>query len=218
MRTMRRSCIVFILLLFGMANSIWAGEKINDLFIIQKNLDANFLMSNVCPSDEVVENNPEWVEHAGDWNGKLDKILEAHFRLPLSPVKPPVFMKFIPVLVDRGSGISSYQEAVWIVNRTNQTDHNGKNNNCHLLGMAAYYVEIKNKQNWPPAAFPFKNPALEEQWLKERAIGLIEFRWYDVVEKKRNRWFNRQLAVYLDWIDNYNYSPIFLPYAINTLN
>ncbi len=171
-----------------------------------------------CPSDETLKNNTDWVEHTEDWNKYLDNILETHFSLPLSPEKPTLSLNLTPVNVNRGMGVSKWREIIWTVNRTNQKDYVGQNYNCYVIGMAAYYVEAKNKNGWPPDALFLEIPESEEKWLKEGAISLIELRWYDAVEKKRHRWFNRRLASFLDWLENNYFSPIPLPLAINTLN
>ncbi len=209
---------IYVLCFLMPAKTINAGKGIKSFGKIQNDNRSNVPLPGNCPNDEILKNNTEWIEHNEEWNDYLDNILKTHFSLPLTPVKPTVYLNLIPIYVDRGTGAATWREIVWAVNRTNQINYIGKNNNCYIVGMAAYYVEGENTAGWPPDIRFLKNPEAEEKWLREGAISLIELRWYDAVKKKRHRWFNRRLASALDWVDGYYYSPIFLPWAINTLN
>ncbi len=170
-----------------------------------------------CPKTDVLDENKEWVEHTEVWNKKMRNILAMHFSLPFAPVKPSVFFTHLPVKVDRGMGIAPWSELVWTIYRSNQTNYHGKSNNCHVMGTVAYYIERRNKNGWPPKVQFLNQPKSEKQWLRSGEIGLIELRWYDPVGKRRHRWFNRPLALSIHWVKGNNFSPIFLPRAINTL-
>ncbi len=164
----------------------------------------------------MLKKNRDWIEHTGKWNKYLGSILAAHFRSPLSPVKPSVYFTRIPVYVDRGMGVYPSQETVWTVSRTIEPQYLKKNINCYVNAIVAYYVEIKNRDGWPPSIDLISNPESEEKCLKEGDTGLIELRWYDPVGKKRHRWFNHRLASFLQWEEGY--SPILLPRVINSLD
>ncbi len=148
----------------------------------------------------------------------MNSVLATHFSLPIVPEKPSVSLTLLPVNVDRGMGVTHWREIIWSVHRTGKTNFIGKNNNCFVMGTVAYYVEMKNKNGWPPQVKLISKPETEEKCLKEGDTGLIELRWYDPVEKKRHRWFNRRLSLYLQWTDDYNSSPILLPRVINSLD
>lgn len=169
-----------------------------------------------CPSDEILVESGDWVEHKEIWSSYLDSILEIHFSLPPAPIKAAVYFSLVPVYMDRGMGAFPRDEVVWTIYRTNQTNFSGKNNNCYLIGTVAYYVEVHNIEGWPPKAGLLNDPQIEEQKLHRGDIGLIELRWYDPVWNKRHRWFNDNLSSTMQWKE-YNYSPISLPMAINTL-
>lgn len=175
-------------------------------------------LSGDCPSTEIIMQNREWVEHSGAWDNNLSKLLAIHFSNPLVPVKPTIVLTLLPVSVDRGMGIAQWSEIVWTVNRTNQTNFSGENTNCHVLGSVAYYVEVNNKNGWPPMVGFANNPEYEKPWLQNGKIGLIEFRWYDPVENRKHRWFNRKLALFLQWVKEHGKSPISLPRAVNSLD
>ncbi len=133
-------------------------------------------------------------------------------------MKGSVYLNHLAVYVDRGTGVFPWREIVWSLSRTNQANYYGKNNNCYVIGTVAYYVELNNKDGWPPKLDILNEPEKEEHCLQKGHLGLIELRWYDPVEKRRHRWFNRRLALYLQWVDMYNYSPISLPRVINSLD
>ena len=145
--------------------------------------------------------------------------MTAHLKLPLAPVKGSVYLNLVPVSVDRGMGVFPWREIVWSLYRTNyQANFNEENNNCRVIGTVAYDVELNNKDGWPHELGILNEPEKEEHCLQKGHLGLIELRWYDPVEKKRHRWFNRRLALYLQWVDTYVYSPISLPRVINSLD
>jgi len=205
-------CIIFI------ANIVKADTITTDPVSALDLRSINSPLANACPSTAVLAQNKDWVEHVGVWNKSMGTLLTEHFTLPLAPVKPNVALSLVSVNVDRGMGITSWNEILWTVYRTNQTNFSEKNTNCHVLGSVAYYVEVRNESGWPPKVMFINNPDSEKQWLSKGTIGLIEFRWYDPVDKKRHRWFNRRLASFLRWVKGTGNSPIFLPRAVNTLD
>lgn len=197
---------LFVILL-GFNNTVFADAEMNK----------NMPEPGNCPSTEALMKNREWVEHYGVWNKNLSKLLAIHLGNPLVPVKPTVIFSLLPVVVDRGMGITGWSEIIWMVYRTRQTNFSGRNSNCHVLGSVAYYVEVSNKNGWPPMVNFIDNPEQEKQWLAKSKIGLIEFRWYDPVENQKHRWFNERLALFIQWIKEHRYSPISLPRVINSL-
>ena len=147
----------------------------------------------------------------------MGSVLATHLKLPLAPVKG-VYMNHIAVYVDRGTGIFPWQEIVWTLSRTNQANYAGENNNCYVVGTVAYYVEPKNKDGWHPIVEILNKPETEKECLLKGDLGLIELRWYDPADKKKHRWFNHRLALYLQWVMENNDSPILLPRVINSLD
>ena len=215
---LRKSFLICILCFITSAKIANAEMGKTGFDKIKKDNSYNVPSPGDCPSDNILKHNTEWTEHSEDWNDYLDNILETHFSLSLSPVKPMISINSVPINVNRSLGVFMSREVVWSVNRTNQTDYLDKNNNCHIVGVVAYYVEAKNKAGWPPDTRILKKPEIEEKWLRDGVISLIELRWYDAVEMKRHRWFNQRLASSLSWVGSYNFSPILLPMAVNTLN
>ncbi len=205
-------CVIFI------ANIVNANTITTDAVSARDLRSINSPLANACPSTAVLAQNKDWVEHVGVWNKSMETLLTEHFSLPLAPVKPNVALSLVSVNVDRGMGIAPSSEILWTVYRTNQTNFSEKSTNCHVLGSVAYYVEVRNESGWPPKVMFINNPDSEKQWLSNGMIGLIEFRWYDPVDKKRHRWFNSRLALYLQWVKGTSDSPIFLPRAVNTLD
>ena len=171
-----------------------------------------------CPDTETLTKNKEWVEHTEGWNRALTKLMATHLKYHPESAKPAVSMSLTPVTVDRGAGICSWNEVVWQVSRTNQKEFSGKSGNCRVIGTTTYYVEMKNKNGWPPRIDFINKPVNEERWLVNGDIGLIELRWYDPVGKRRHRWFNRRLAKYMQWVTEGEYSPIQLPRVVNSLD
>ncbi len=214
----RKLAPIFTLCFFWTANIVNA-ETAETNFANAKEISSNNLsLAGDCPSLDVLRKNREWIEHTGGWNKFLNSVLATHFSLPIAPKKPSVSLTLLPVNVDRGMGITQWREIVWVVHRTNQTNFIGKNNNCYVMGTVAYYAEVKNKNGWPPEVKLISEPETEEKCLQRGDTGLIELRWYDPVEKKRHRWFNRRLASFLQWTDKHEYSPIPLPRVINSLD
>lgn len=171
-----------------------------------------------CPGAETLVKNKKWVEHTGKWDKNLSVLLAKHLSLPIVPVKSAIALSLLPVSVNRGMGITSWSEIIWTVHRSNQKKFIGNNYNCYVLGTVAYYVEVSNNDGWPPEVGFLKKPGNEKQWLQDRTIGLIEFRWYDPVGQRRHRWFNNRLALNIQWVKEKIYSPIPLPRIINSLD
>jgi len=145
--------------------------------------------------------------------------LATHFKSPLSHMQPSVYFALMPVYVNRGIGVYPWREIVWTVSRTDQTYYFEKSKNCFLKGtVVAFYVELKNNDGWPPQVKILSKPESEEKFLREGKVGLIELRWFDPLGKKRHRWFNHRLASFLQWTEEYIYSPILLPRVINSLD
>ena len=209
--------LMFALFFIGTSSIVSVDATSTELAGVQDNDNLYVPSAGNCPKTDVLDKNREWVEHGERWNKNMSNILATHFSLPIAPVKPAVLFTLLPVSVDRGMGIAPWNEVVWSVYRSNQTSFHGKDNNCHVMGTLAYYVEVNNTGGWPPGVQLLNQPQSEKQELQRGKIGLIELRWYDPVGKKRHRWFNRQLALSLHWVKGKNFSPIFLPRAINTL-
>tara|TARA_Y100000310_G_scaffold343740_1_gene452789 strand:- start:69 stop:644 length:576 start_codon:yes stop_codon:yes gene_type:complete len=181
-----------------------------------------FLLNTVlvysCPSFESLLENKKWVEHTTSVTREIKEVLTNHFIMPISPEKGSVSMLWTPVKVKRGKGIQEWREIVWAVHRTYQTNFNKEKKTCFVSGSVAYYVEVKNKNGWPPT-IDFLNTSDEEKQLFEDGIfGLIELRWYNSKTKKKHRWFSVALAKYLGWVQEYQVSPILLPRVINSLD
>ncbi len=213
----KSSILMFVIFLIGTSHIVNAKTEKPELSNAYDVKGLTHSLPGNCPSAERLIKNKEWVEHTGPWNKNLEKLLAVHFNLPITPVKPAISLTLLPVNVDRGMGISQCREIVWAVHRTNQTNFSGENNNCHVLGTVAYYVEVRNQDGWPPKADFANKSTFEKQWLQKRVTGLIEFRWYDPVEQRRHRWFNRRLAYFMKWVKANKVSPIFLPRVINSL-
>lgn len=209
---------IVVISLILTANFVNAEVGKNDVTYAQGAKNMVLPSPDVCPSSDVLAQNKDWIEHTGLWSKNMVSFLANHLSLPLSPNKPTISVSLVPVDVDRGMGITQSSEIVWTVRRTGQTNFRGKSSNCHVIGSVAYYVEASNKDGWPPKVSFIKEPEYEKQWLQNGTIGLIELRWYDPVEMKRNRWFNSRLARYLQWVKGGRYSAISLPRVINSLD
>ncbi len=214
----RKLTLIFTLCFIWTGNIVSAETVTTKFPKAQEISSSDISTTGDCPSLNVLRKNSVWVEHTGKWSKFLNGVLMKHFSLPIAPKKPSVSLTLLPVNVDRGMGITGWREIVWVVHRTNQMNFIGKNNNCFVLGSVAYYAEVKNKNGWPPEVKLISEPETEEKCLQKGDTGLIELRWYDPVEKKKHRWFNRRLASFLQWTDEYKYSPIPLPRVINSLD
>lgn len=210
--------LIFVLCFIGTISIVDAKAEEKELANNPNVSKYTLPSSDNCPTIETLITNREWVEHSGGWNEHLGKKLATHLRLPLKPVKPTISFTLLPIDVDRGMGIHSWQEILWVIHRTNQTNFVGKNGNCHVMGSVAYYVEVKNKNGWPPKIAFQNKPSYEQNWLVNGEIGLIEFRWFDPVENKKHRWFNSNLALLINWVKGESYSPIPLARVINSLD
>ncbi len=210
--------LMFALFFIGSASIVSAGTALTEFAKVQSVSSLHVPLPGNCPKTDVLDKNKEWVEHTEVWNENMSNALSIHFSLPFAPSKPNVSFTLIPVTVDRGMGIAQWKEIVWSIYRSNQTNYDGKNTNCHVMGSVAYYVEASNKNGWPPKVELINKPKSEKRWLRKGEIRLIELRWYDPVGKKRHRWFNQNLAVAIQWVKENNHSPIPLPRAINTLH
>lgn len=209
--------LMFALFFIGIPGIVSAGTALAELVRVHDVSSIHIPLPGNCPKTDILDKNKEWVEHTEEWNKNMSIILAIHLRLPLAPLKSPVSFSLLPVSVDRGMGITKWNEIIWSVYRSNQINFNGENNNCYVIGSVAYYVEVSNKNGWPPEVKFLNSFKSERHWLQKGKIGLIEFRWFDPVSKKRHRWFNHRLALYLQWVKRNSYSPISLPRAINTL-
>lgn len=164
-----------------------------------------------CPSLDKLYKNRQWIEYNSPWDKNLSRLLLIHLDTPLAITNGSVYLNHVDVEVDRGMGVYSWREIIWVVKRTEQEK-------CHVKGSVAYYAEITNINGWPPRILFTEKPYHEKSWLKNGSIGLIEFRWYDPVGGKRHRWFNLELALFLQWVARGEFSPIRLPKVINSLD
>ncbi len=149
-----------------------------------------------CPA---VAASGEWFEHQGP-------VPEGHLSRPVGQVTPMLVTAHLH---------SSWIGMVW---RSNQAIDAKNDPNCFLTGSAAYYYMGPEED---PQIDIMKTVAQGE----ERLIGtrLIEYRWVDAKEGRRNRWFNKALAEKIGWFVDGRGTPmpetrpIALPQAGNTL-
>ncbi|MEE9165741.1 MAG: hypothetical protein V3U15_05710, partial [Nitrospinota bacterium] len=104
----------------------------------------------------------------------MSSVFTTYLKLPLAPVKGSVYLNHLAVYVDRGTGVFPWREIVWSLSRTNQANYSGKNNACYVAGTVAYYVELKNKDGWPPAVEILNKHEKEKEFLLKGDLGLIE--------------------------------------------
>lgn len=172
-----------------------------------------FGMAVECPSINKLATNKEWVVHT--WRPKsIQGLFEKHLTTPLAPIKVPLHRIAVLVNVNRGMGKTKWSEIVWVIQRSymKTTDINGKPS-CYVMGSVAFYVELQNKNGWPPEV-NFKSKS-ERKLINQEQLALIELRWFDPLENKRHQWYNQKLATFIQWVEPE--SPIQLPTPINCL-
>jgi len=155
----------------GIAFAISAGD-LRDFIARQGKAVPTALIS--CPDPARID--PSWSEHVGR---PPQDILASHLKAPLE--------RAVPMLV------SAHLESFWIgASRRRSIVEEGAG--CSLQGTVAFYVV--GREDKPEVDFVSVIGSGMEGTLRPK---LVELRWFDPAEGKRQRWFDEELAKKLGW-------------------